>query len=561
MAASTSGATILAPWSWAPSTYWDGNDGSWNSFIVQVGTPPQDFRILPSTSGQETWVLHPQGCTQDDPVDCPYQRGTLPFQGVNSTGFRSNESSTWQDIGLYTLDAQEAQLGYGGNGLYGFDTVSLSNDSNPLSLGKQVVASIADKSYYLGEFGIGPKPINFTTFADPIPNFLATLVNQSKIPSLSFGYTAGASYRNQAPASLTLGGCDASRYTPSRLSFPMNADNSRPLQVGVQKILGQNTLNGAVNLLPAGGTYHFIDSAVSHLWLPDTAINAFVAAFGLQYDNATDLYLINDTMRSRHLQAKPTITFVLGASSQEGVATETINIDLPYAALDLQASYPYYANATNYFPIRKAVNESQMTLGRTILQETYIIADWERQDFTVGQTRFDDLSSPDLVPILSVAEAAKLNSTTSSVGATPHKHGLSAGAIAGIVVVVVAILALALVGFWFMRRRRRSQAAQQQAATSTSLADEKIHPHKDKSELPSTNVINELPPLLPKQPSEVDGNTAKWGAHGVQEAPAPPVGHEAGLQELGHGDSFRPEVPGSERPRAELEGSEVPRFF
>lgn len=161
--------------------YWDGNGGNWNSFIVQVGTPPHDFRILPSTSGQKTWVLDSQGCTLHDPADCPYQRGALPYQGVQSTEFHRNESSSWQDIGLHTLDAQEAQLGYTGNDLYGFETVAFGNGSDALGLEKQVVASIADKSYFLGEFGIGPKPINFTTFADPISNFLASLVNQSKI--------------------------------------------------------------------------------------------------------------------------------------------------------------------------------------------------------------------------------------------------------------------------------------------------------------------------------------------------------------------------------------------
>jgi len=554
---STNNKTIPAPWSWTPSTYWDGNDGSWNSFIVQVGTPPQDFRILPSTSGQETWVLNPQGCTPEDPVDCPYQRGTLPYHGVNSTGFQSNESTTWRDIGLYTLDALEEQLGYSGNGLYGFDTVAIGNGSDALKMDSQVVASIADKSYFLGEFGIGPKAINFTTFADPIPNFLANLVSQSRISSFSFGYTAGAAYRNKAPASLVLGGCDANRYIASGISFLMNADNSRPLTVGTQKILGQNTLSGAVNLLPAGGTYHFIDSAVPHLWLPASAIDAFVDAFGLQYDNNTDLYLINDTMRNKHLQAKPTITFVIGASSQEGVATETLNVELPYAALDLQASYPFYANATNYFPIREAVNATQMTLGRTFLQEAYIVADWERQNFTVGQARFDDLSSPDLVPILSTAEAAKLNSTTSNATSASQKHGVPTGAIAGIVVGVVVILAVAVLGLVLVRRRRQARAKQQQATD----ADEKTGELLDKPELPPTNNICELPPSLPKQPAEVDGNTAKWGAHGVQEVPSPPVGHEAGLKELGHGDGFLAEAPGSERPRAELEGSEVPRFF
>lgn len=548
-------STVLAPWSWAPSTFWDGNDGNWNTFIVQVGTPPQDFRILPSTSGQETWVLDPQGCTSSDSQSCPWQRGALPFNGVVSTGFQSNESSTWHDIGLYTLDAQEAELGYTGSGLFGFDTVALGNNSNTLSLEKQVVASLADKSYFLGEFGIGPKSINFTTFSDPIPNFMSSLLNQSMIPSLSFGYTAGASYRNKAPASLTLGGYDANRFIPSNITFAMNADNSRPLQVGVQKILGQNTLSGAVNLLPAGGTYHFIDSAVPLIWLPSTAVDAFAEAFGLHYDQ-TDLYLINDTMREKHLQARPTITFMIGTSSQEGVATETLSIELPYAAFDLQASYPFYTNATNYFPIREAVNSSQMTLGRTFLQEAYTVVDWQRQNFTLGQARFDDLASESLVPILSPTEAAPLNSTTSHAPKSKQKNTLPAGAIAGIVVGVLVLLALAILAFLIARRRRHTRAPQAEVSAHDPTHDEKKQPLMSTSELPFSGTVNELPPLLPTPATELDGNTAKWGRKGVQEMHTSP-GHETGLKELGNGDGFLAEAPGSMREPAELEGNHI----
>ncbi|OQO02313.1 hypothetical protein B0A48_11867 [Cryoendolithus antarcticus] len=265
-------ATIPAPHSWQPSTNWDGNDGYWNSFIVRVGTPLQDFRILPSTAGQETWVLNPQGCVDEEhPPSCPYVGGAIP----PSVGLDVNTSSTWLSNGIFTLNAQEEQFGYTGNGLYGFHTVVLGTDDRAMNLSHQVLASMADKSYLLGQFGLGPKPIN--SFNEPIPNYLTTLVNFSTIPSLSFGYTAGAAYRNKMPASLTLGGHDSNRFSPANLSITMNVH-----------------LIGDVDLLPEG-TFHFVDSTIPHTWLPQDAVNAFVSTFGPSYDSSTGLFLINDT--------------------------------------------------------------------------------------------------------------------------------------------------------------------------------------------------------------------------------------------------------------------------
>lgn len=214
---------MVAPFSFAPSQAWDGNDGSWSTFTVRVGTPPQDFRVLISTAGQETWVPVPEGCTSSDPSGCPSSRGALPFQGRLSTGFLKNESSTWSEINIFDLGL-ENNLGYDGNGDYGFDTVGLQiENSGGLTLGHQVVAGIADKDFYLGIFGLGmhvtylplvvsrylsglvpaskalirlpgPKPANFSSFDHPEPAFLPSLKDNGMIPSLSYGYTAGAPY-------------------------------------------------------------------------------------------------------------------------------------------------------------------------------------------------------------------------------------------------------------------------------------------------------------------------------------------------------------------------------
>jgi hypothetical protein len=89
----------------------------------------------------------------------------------------------------------EGNLNYTGNGDFGHDTVSLGyNGGGGPTLQDQVVAGIATPDFWLGSIGLDPEPSNFSTMNDPQPSYLAALRNQSLIPSLSWGYTAGAYY-------------------------------------------------------------------------------------------------------------------------------------------------------------------------------------------------------------------------------------------------------------------------------------------------------------------------------------------------------------------------------
>jgi hypothetical protein len=129
---------------------------------------------------------------------------------------------------------------------------------------------------------------------------------------------------------------------------------------------------------------------------------------------------------------------------------------LPYAAFDLQAEHPIYANTTNYFPIRRAVNESQYTLGRAFMQEAYIVADYGRGNFSVHQALFPPTTAQkQIMPITMpglVLNGSTHNSTSSK--------SLSGGSIAGIVVAVVVALVIfcfSLTAFVIRRRRKNRQ--------------------------------------------------------------------------------------------------------
>ncbi|EKG13670.1 Peptidase A1 [Macrophomina phaseolina MS6] len=442
--------SIPQPYTVPTTGEWDGNDGPWSSFRLSVGTPPQDFRVLVSTRGHETFVLDPHGCTSTDPSNCTSARGAEPFNGAQSSGFNTNASSTWDIIGIYDLGL-EAELGYTGNGQYGYDTIRLgySQDQSAPALDRQVVASITDKSFFMGVIGLSPTSSSFTSISEPVKSFFRQLKQSNSIPSESYAYTAGAPYRyNKVLGNLILGGYDQARIaSPPSFNFTFASDESRDLVVGVQSITATSSLNGVV-AMTSTGHLSVVDSTVAELWLPTDVCDAFASNFGLSYDENTTYYLVNDTIHSRLVELNPTITFKLGNEIYTS-ATNSTNIALPYAAFDLQVGYPHYNTSQRYFPIRRGANDSQYTLGRTLLQEAYLIVDHERRNFTIAQTKFSDpLPSPDIVSILSPGtddHGETLGSAT----------GLSAGATAGIAVAVSVFGVFALVALIFCWRRRR----------------------------------------------------------------------------------------------------------
>lgn len=110
--------------------------------------------------------------------------------------FNSNQSRTWNDTGIFELGFDQDYLGYNHSAGYGFDTLSLgfSNVEDGPELSSQLIAGFATTDFFLGSFGLSNQPTNLTDFTDPHPSFLTSLYSKNLIPSLSWGYTAGAHY-------------------------------------------------------------------------------------------------------------------------------------------------------------------------------------------------------------------------------------------------------------------------------------------------------------------------------------------------------------------------------
>ena len=115
--------------------------------------------------------------------------------------FDNTTSSTYSYRNIYPL-AVEDYLGLNTSAVFGNDTITLGiQGSGGPTLENQIVGGLADAgggAFWLGQFGINPKSTNFSLDPNDLnngqPSYMSNLKTQGKIPSLSFGYTAGNTY-------------------------------------------------------------------------------------------------------------------------------------------------------------------------------------------------------------------------------------------------------------------------------------------------------------------------------------------------------------------------------
>lgn len=188
-------SAIPVPLAIEPSGQWIGIDGNWSSFALMVGTPGQSFLTLPATGTNVIWVPVPEGCSGLEEIlpDCGASRGVLTTSGPESNGFNTNASATWNQTGLYGLPVEQSLFDQAQNGLYGLETVVFGQPQTA-ALENQVVAGISSADLWVGAVGLGAPPAQFTERGESVPSLLSATKNASLAPSVSFGYTAGASY-------------------------------------------------------------------------------------------------------------------------------------------------------------------------------------------------------------------------------------------------------------------------------------------------------------------------------------------------------------------------------
>lgn len=429
----------------------------------------------------------PEGCTAANPglEGCADERGYL---------FHSNQSTTWSTEGLqngksgvlYQLIAiVEGWLGFGGNAYYGYDTISLGVPGSGLpTVEHQLIAGFATNDFWLGSLGLSPLPFNFSDFNDPLPSLLHTLRSQSVIPSTSWGYTAGAYYKDPPIfGSLTLGGYDKARAPAEspNITLPFGPDISKDLLVPLSSITYDTA--GASPLMTETISV-FIDSLVTDLWLPVSVCTVFEQNFGLTWNSTAESYLLDDETHEALLAQNPTFCFSFG---DEG-SGNTVNIDLPYAAFDLEMRPPLVDQSTRYFPLKRAQNETQYVLGRTFLQEAYVVADYDRRQFSISQAAFpEDASSSEIVSI-HPPDQEENEKTIPNPG---KEDGLSTGVIVAIILSSLGFVGLAGAAFYLIRRRRAKKSREVQEMDGTEVAEKRWlgHSRHQSEELLGDSVV------------------------------------------------------------------------
>ncbi|RDW66360.1 hypothetical protein BP6252_09995 [Coleophoma cylindrospora] len=351
-----------APISFSSNGILRGNDGNWSIFDVSVGTPPQHFEVLASINKASVSLPFSASCSINNSTPC------TNFQTSNSSTWTASNSTVGFDI-LYN----------GAQSLGNHSIVSLSESVYNPNTGFLGIGTVASKGY-VGRW-------QYTGSDTENSSFIQSLKTQKLIPSVAFGYTAGAWYRNSS-ASLVLGGYDAAKLDRSDASFDFFADRDTAISVNL-KNLSIDGISSAENLLSEGVVATF-DSSASFLSLPSKTCDVLGSLLGLQLDQRSGIYTYNSSMYKELQASKPNMTFSFSNMGKKHVQT---NITLSYQSLAFLGNPPVFTVPTWFFPMKVAKNESQAILGRAFFQEAYAIIDYDRNNFTIGQATFSNESN------------------------------------------------------------------------------------------------------------------------------------------------------------------------
>jgi len=192
----------------------------------------------------------------------------------------------------------------------------------------------------------------------------------------------------------------------------------------------------------------------------------------------------------------------------EGSSTN-VNITLPYAAFDLTASAPLVNSTTRYYPLKRAANSTQYLLGRTFLQEAFLIADYERRNFSVSPCQWDTISKPDIIttfsPTYNMTSVAgsppppSNNSTTKVSGGSSDIGAIAGGVVGGVLVSVIIAGLVFFFCYWKPKRRQDYSTHGEKSEMFAHLPDNPAlalgDRHLSKAELGNTQRTSGVPEL------------------------------------------------------------------
>ena len=199
-----------------------------------------------------------------------------------------------------------------------------------------------------------------------------------------------------------------------------------------------------------------VDSTDSQLWLPTQTCERFAQAFGLSYDAVTERYYVNVTSRRQlHVNEAQVVFTFTNAKKHADVVLDLKAFDVNLGFMESNGS------RARYFPIRRGKNASGLfILGRTFLQEAYMVVDWERRCFSIGQAQKHNRSTIVSIPPLLRLRSGSMQSRDVAEGRPSNTRNPPLGAVVGMVASLTTIVLLAVTVALLWRRIRRSRQSQ-----------------------------------------------------------------------------------------------------
>ena len=510
-------------------------------------------------------------CSIDDPR-CSSERGGT---------YQPQDSRFFGSLGDWQLG--QPWLGYGGNGAYGLDTLNFYAPLEDLAVGMSnvVVAAFNSTSYFNGFFGLGVTAGNFGKEVAESP--LVQMVRQfGWIPSYSYGYTAGAWYRNEY-SSVVLGGYDASRFKENGVTFTIaNQQYPKALVRGIEvtadkgdkRYHADSKWKSSTQVLSTWDQRFvaLIDSTTPYLWLPESICDNFANALGFKYNDTFDLYIL-DNDQYNTLSDMENLAFTFSLSSYDNQdnfghplhENGVVNITLPSVSFISTLQFPfqnesieYGAPAVPYFTLRKSHSNDSIILGRSFLQEAYLVTKYDSDVFSLYQTEFPS-GSPN------VQQIARPDDSIYPEGPPETKHNdISTGEKAGIAVGVILVI-FSVISFlsWYCccrgRKEKRAKsvyttkAASKLPVRSTSTSNTTAPEMEEQEESISSIASHEPPRTIRRILTRISRNRMSRRGNGGKREKAGPVNADPVVSEIPDSEIYELPAP---IPPVELNGIE-----
>ncbi|RDA85300.1 putative aspartyl protease [Ophiocordyceps camponoti-leonardi (nom. inval.)] len=478
---------------------WLGIDGNWSTVSFLLGSDSELVNVLISTTLSEFWAIGSGGCAPNDPR-CSNARGGL---------YSPKKSKHWNPIGLWQLGL--TYFGYNDNGEYGLDAVNAYSPITNIAFGMSnvLMAAINTTSPYLGLFGVGIQQGRFGDLVadSPITQAVKTF---GWIPSYSYGYTAGAHYRNTV-VSATLGGYDTARFVQHDTAFTLTPGESIPrtlvrnIQITAKdRVDRPGSWSSSTDIMSNWSTSFtaMIDSSTPYLWLPEPICNRFARSLNLTYNTTFDLYTLPDSLyRKYSADNSLALTFSLTSFDNHDnfdsplEVPGLVNISVPLRAFVSYLEYPFghgaiaYGDpAVPYFTLRKSENDS-FILGRTFLQESYLITKFDESVYSIHQALFPEnpVSDANLVPI-----RQPKNSPYPPPPTPKSNDELTPAQMIGIAVGAVLLCVVILAAWYYCRRRSRSHQGKSKKTEDDDHNDSASTLAPDSPKTPVSRILSKM---------------------------------------------------------------------